>query len=203
MTERLRAEYPDRRPLLHFRSPYELVIGVILSAQTTDVQVNRVPPQLDERYPDARSLAGADPAEVETLVHSTGFYRTTARNIVGAARTIVERFDGAVPESMEDLVSIPGMGRKSANVIRGVIHGLPSIVVDTHLSRVTNRLGLVADAKPERIERALRSVVREPDQTDFSMGVNLHGRAVCTARAPRCPACVLADLCPWHHSRNA
>ena len=197
ITNRLRKVYPDRRPLLNYASAYELVISVILSAQTTDAQVNLVTPELFSRYPQPADLASASHQEVEEIVHSTGFYRNKAKNIIGAAQAISERFGGEVPSTMEELVSIPGMGRKSANVIQGVIHGLPSIVVDTHLMRVTNRLGLVSGKNPQKIERELKEIVLPGDQTDFSMTVNFHGRYRCFARKPDCAGCELFDLCGW------
>jgi endonuclease-3 len=197
VTERLRRAYPDRRPLLNFRSPFELVISVILSAQTTDAQVNLVTRELFARYPDAAALARAPLDDVERLVHSTGFYRNKAKNIVAAARAIHERFGGSVPRTMDDLVSVPGMGRKSANVILGVVYGDPAIVVDTHLTRVTNRLGFVAEKNPVKIERELRAIVPVDLQTDFSMAVNLHGRYRCFARNPDCAGCELRDICRW------
>lgn len=197
ITTRLCREYPDRRPLLNYRSPFELVISVILSAQTTDAQVNLVTPVLFRRFSGPAELAGADQAEVEGVVRSTGFYRNKARNIIAAAQTFHDRFGGRVPVSMEDLTSIPGMGRKSANVIRGVIHGLPAIVVDTHLMRVTNRLGLVSGRNPMAIERDLARIVPEEIQTDFSMAVNLHGRYCCTARKPACSRCPVREFCPF------
>jgi endonuclease-3 len=197
ITELLNSEYPDREPLLVYQSPFELVIGVILSAQTTDAQVNQVTPKLFSRYPDASSLAQAAASEVEQIIHSTGFYRNKARNVIGAAARILEAFDGEVPESMEDLVTIPGMGRKSANVIRGVIYGHPSIVVDTHLTRVANRIGFVEGKNAVKIERELREIVPEELQTDFSMAVNLHGRAICTARKPDCSHCVIREFCDY------
>jgi endonuclease III len=197
VTKILTAVYPDRRPLLTYRNPYELVIAVILSAQTTDAQVNRVTPHLFARYPRPADLAAAAQPEVEAIVHSTGFYRNKARNVVAAAHAIESEFGGRVPATMEELVSIPGMGRKSANVILGVVYGEPSIVVDTHLTRVTNRLGFVDTKNPQRIERELRELVAPEIQTDFSMTVNLHGRYRCFARGPDCGACEVFDLCRW------
>ena len=196
VTNRLRKIYPDRRPLLEYSSPFELLISVILSAQTTDNQVNEVTPALFNQYPTPASLAAADRLDVEQLVHSTGFFRNKARNIIGAARAIHNRYGDQVPREMDDLVSIPGVGRKSANVIRGVVFGLPSIVVDTHLTRVSNRLGLATGKNPDIIERELRRIVAEEYQTDFSMGVNLHGRARCFARKPDCSACEIREFCP-------
>ena len=200
ITLRLNEEYPDRRPLLVYSSPFELVVGVILSAQTTDAQVNQVTPELFRRYPDAEALSRADHLEIERIVHSTGFFRNKAKNVIAAAARIQDGFAGEVPEAMEDLITIPGMGRKSANVIRGVIYGEPAIVVDTHLTRVTNRIGLVKGKNPEKLERELCAIVPEALQTDFSMGVNLHGRAVCTARGPACDRCVIRDLCDYGQS---
>ena len=200
VTERLNEVYPDRSPLLNYTSPFELMIAVILSAQTTDAQVNRVTPELFSRYPSPAALAAARLSDVEAIVHSTGFYRNKAKNIVAAARAVHELHGDAVPSTMEELVTIPGMGRKSANVILGVIHGEPSIVVDTHLARVTNRLGFVSGKNPVKIERELRGLVPVELQTDFSMAVNLHGRYRCFARKPDCAGCELADLCPWPDS---
>ncbi len=200
VTERLNEVYPDRSPLLNYTSAFELMVAVILSAQTTDAQVNRVTPELFSRFPSPQALAAAELPEVEAIVHSTGFYRNKAKNIVAAARAVHELHADVVPSSMEELVTIPGMGRKSANVILGVIHGEPSIVVDTHLTRVTNRLGFVSGKNPVKIERDLRVVVPVELQTDFSMAVNLHGRYRCFARKPDCGGCELADLCPWPDS---
>jgi len=197
ITDLLKAEYPDRRPLLDFSSPYQLTIAVILSAQTTDAQVNMVTPELFRLYPTPESLASAKPAAIEKVIHSTGFFRNKTKNVIGAAEAIQNRFSGRVPDSMDDLVSIPGMGRKSANVIRGAVFGKPSIAVDTHLIRVSNRLGLVNGKNPVVIERELRVLVPEAIQTDFSMAVNRHGRSRCLARKPDCARCEIRDLCPY------
>ena len=197
ITRRLCSAYPDRRPLLVYGSPFELLIGVILSAQTTDAQVNLVTPELFRRYPAPADLARAEPDDVEPIVRSTGFYRNKTKSVIGAARVIHERHADRVPGTMEELVAIPGVGRKSANVILGVVHGQPAIVVDTHLMRVTNRLGFVIGRNPDKIERELREIVPADHQTDFSMAVNRHGRARCFARKPDCPGCEVRDLCPW------
>ena len=196
ITNRLCAAYPDRRPLLVYRSSFELMVSVILSAQTTDAQVNAVTPQLFARYPAPADLASARQEDVEKPVHSTGFYRNKAKSIIAAARAVHERHADQVPATMDELVAIPGMGRKSANVILGVLHNEPSIVVDTHLGRVTRRLGLTDSTNPVVVERELRSIVPANRQTDFSMAVNLHGRARCTARSPDCSGCEVGDLCP-------
>ena len=197
VTERLRDVYPDRRPLLRYSSACELVIAVILSAQTTDAQVNLVTPELLSLYPTPADLAQAPLEDVERIVHSTGFYRNKAKNIIAAAATIEREFGGAVPATMEELVQIPGVGRKSANVILGVVYGEPAIVVDTHLTRVANRLCFVEGKNPQKIERELREIVPAELQTDFSMAVNLHGRYRCYARKPDCAACEIYHLCRW------
>ncbi|MFW5789195.1 MAG: endonuclease III [Spirochaetota bacterium] len=197
VTEVLRDVYPDRRPLLRYSSAYELVIAVILSAQTTDTQVNLVTPELFSRYPTPADLAQATIDDVERIVHSTGFYRNKAKNTIAAAATIEREFGGSVPATMEELVRIPGVGRKSANVILGVVYGEPAIVVDTHLTRVASRLGFVDGKNPQKIERELRAIVPAGLQTDFSMAVNLHGRYRCYARKPDCAACEIYCLCRW------
>lgn len=193
----LTAEYPDAVPLLNFRSPYELVISVILSAQTTDSQVNRVTPRLFEKFPDAESLARADVAEVERIVHSTGFYRTKARNIIGAAVELSRRFHGTVPDTIDDLLLLPGVGRKSANVVVSHVHGLPGIIVDTHFGRVCRRLGFTSEKDPGKVEREIAAIIPPYDQTSFSMTVNYHGRYCCKARVPECFRCVVRTLCPF------
>lgn len=198
ITRRLCDVYPDRRPLLNYRSPYELLIAVILSAQTTDAAVNLVTPELFASFPRPGDLAAAPTVEVERIIHSSGFYRNKARSIIGAARVIHERFGGEVPESMEDLLVIPGVGRKSANVIRGVVFGHPSIVVDTHLARVSNRIGFVETKNPDIIERELRALIPPSVQTDFSMSVNLHGRYRCHSRKPDCAACEIKKRCMYY-----
>ena len=197
VTRILNKTYPDRSPLLDYSSPFELAISVILSAQTTDAQVNQVTPALFSRYPTPKALGEAEQSEVEEIVHSTGFYRMKAKNIIAAGRFIHEECGGVVPDSIAALVRVPGMGRKSANVIMGVVHGSPSIVVDTHLTRVSNRIGLVSGKNPEKLERELRAIVPASLQTDFSMGVNLHGRYRCFARTPDCANCEIRDLCLW------
>lgn len=197
VTRTLTSVYPDRRPLLTYSDPFQLTIAVILSAQTTDAQVNLVTPELFARYPRPGDLAAADVSDVEGLVHSTGFYRNKAKNIVAAAAAIERCFGGRVPSTMDELVAIPGMGRKSANVILGVVYGKPAIVVDTHLTRVTNRLGFVSGSNPAKIERELKAIVPPEIQTDFSMAVNLHGRRRCYARKPDCAGCEVFELCGW------
>ena len=181
---------------LDFESPYQLLQATILSAQTTDKNVNSVTPQLFSRWPLPADLAAADPAEVEALIKPTGFFREKTKGIIGTARALVENFDGEVPPRMADLVSLPGVGRKTANVILGVAFGIPGLPVDTHVNRLSNRLGLTSSSDPVVIEQDLCKVVPKGEWTDFSLGLILHGRQVCDARRPRCESCGLNDYCP-------
>ncbi len=184
---------------LDHESPYQLLAATILSAQTTDKRVNEVTPVLFRRYPVPADLAGADIAELEEIVHSTGFYRNKAKSLIGMARALVERFDGDVPPAMEDLVTIPGTGRKTANVVRSVAMNEPGLPVDTHVLRLSKRLGLVGDDLGDdavKVELALNALVPAAERGVFSLRVILHGRRVCDARKPQCDECVLADVCP-------
>ena len=193
--ERLAQIYPAACELDH-HGPFELLVATILSAQTTDKMVNQVTPRLFGRYPMPLDLAAADPAEVERLIKPTGFFRTKARAIIAASRHLVERFAGEVPPRMEDLVTIPGIGRKTANVILGVAFDIPGFAVDTHVTRLSNRLKLVQTRDPKKIEAQVCSMVPAREWTGLSLRLILHGRRVCLARAPRCPDCVLNDFCP-------
>jgi endonuclease-3 len=201
--ERLDPVYPDKRPLLHYRSPFELLIAVILSAQTTDAQVNQVTPELFRRYPTPEALAAADAAELETLIYSTGFYRSKAGNIKAAAAALANEHGGELPRSMAGLTAMPGVGRKTANVILGVLYDAPSIVVDTHFARVVRRIGFTTARQPERIEREMIDIVPEDIRTAFSMTINFHGRYVCTARTPQCYRCPIAELCLYEEKTPA
>lgn len=194
---RLEQAYPDLKPLLVYRNPYELLIAVILSAQTTDAQVNLVTPTLFSAFPDPCSLAAAPQQTVEELVHRTGFFRAKARNIRAAARIVCEQYDSQVPESMEQLVSLPGVGRKTANVLRGALFGLPAVIVDTHFARVTRRLGLATASTADGVEREILALVPPQRQYSFSMRVNYHGRYRCSARRPDCAGCEVRLLCPY------
>jgi endonuclease-3 len=194
--ERLAQAYPDATTALVFENPFQLLIATILSAQTTDENVNAVTPILFARYPDARALAEADPAEVEQIIKPTGFFRAKTRSIIACARALVERFDGEVPPRMEDLVTLPGVGRKTANVVLGVAFGIPGFAVDTHVTRLTARLGLTRQKDPVKIETEVTKLIPPEQWTDFGLRLILHGRQVCTARKPNCPACVLNDFCP-------
>jgi endonuclease-3 len=193
--QRLKELYPAATELT-FQSPFELLIATILSAQTTDKMVNLVTPKLFARYPTAFDLGGADPAEVEGIVKATGFYRVKSRRIIAASRKLVELFGGVVPATMEDLLEIPGIGRKTANVILGAGFNQPGFAVDTHVIRLTNRLKLVSSRDPVKIELQVTSVVPPEEWTGLSLRLILHGRRVCIARRPRCEECVLNDFCP-------
>lgn len=193
---RLATEYPDALCELDHTSPYELLAATILSAQCTDARVNLVTPVLFARYPDAEDLAAADESEVAEIVRSTGFYRSKARNLVGMARAVVADHDGQVPTRMADLTSLPGVGRKTANVVRSVAFGLPGLPVDTHVGRLALRLGLTTETDPVRVETELNAMVPASERGDFSLRLILHGRRVCAARRPRCEDCRLSDFCP-------
>ena len=196
---RLAAAYPGSATelcALGHDNPFQLLVATILSAQTTDARVNMVTPALFSTYPDAPSLAGADPEALEELIRSTGFFRSKARSLLGMARTLVERFDGQVPSAMKDLVTLPGVGRKTANVVRSVAFSEPGLPVDTHVGRLARRLGFTTSPDPEVVERELGALVPSAEWGALSLRLILHGRAVCTARAPRCGTCLLADVCP-------
>ena len=196
---RLAAAYPGTAAelcALGHDGPFELLCATILSAQCTDERVNLVTPALFAAFPDPASLAGADPAAVEEIIRSTGFFRSKAKSLIGMARGVQERFDGRVPTEMEDLVTLPGVGRKTANVVRSVAFGLPGLPVDTHVGRLARRLGLSGADDPVKVESDLDGLVPPAERGGFSLRLILHGRRVCTARSPRCGGCLLADLCP-------
>ncbi|KGM12079.1 endonuclease III [Cellulomonas carbonis] len=195
--DRLLAErYPDAGCELDFSTPFELLVATVLSAQTTDVRVNDVTPGLFARWPDARALAAADRAELEETIRPTGFFRAKAQSLLGLAQAVVERFDGEVPPRMADLVTLPGVGRKTANVVLGNAFDVPGLPVDTHVGRVARRLGLTADEDPVVVERELCSMLPPRSWTMFSHRLIVHGRRTCHARRPACGACPLAGLCP-------
>lgn len=181
---------------LDFGSPYQLLIATILSAQSTDRTVNSVTPRLFQRWPAPADLASADPAEVEALIKPTGFFREKTRAIMGSAAVLVERFGGEVPASMAGLTELPGVGRKTANVVLGVAFGLPGFAVDTHVKRLCHRLGLTSSTDPVEIETDVTAIVPKEEWTDFSLRLILHGRRVCHARRPLCESCQLTDFCP-------
>jgi endonuclease-3 len=194
---RLKAEYPDARTELDWSSPLELLVATILSAQTTDVQVNRVTEKLFVKYRKAEDYAGAPPHVLEEDIRPTGFYRNKARSLRSMASALLEEHGGEVPRTMPELVALPGVGRKTANVVLGNAFGKnEGIVVDTHVRRVSNRLGLTESQDPVKIEQDLMKVVPQEDRTIFSHLLIFHGRRICKARKPDCPNCVLNDICP-------
>ncbi len=194
--ELLKLEYPDAKCELDHRNAYELLSATILSAQCTDVRVNIVTPALFECYPTAVDLAQADLGDVEELVRTTGFYRNKSKSLVGMAQAVVADFDGEVPSDMKSLVKLPGVGRKTANVLRSVVFSLPGLPVDTHVKRLSGLLELTEETDPVKIEMELNPMVPALERGDFSLLLILHGRRVCIARRPQCQDCVLASFCP-------
>jgi len=192
----LEREYPDPRCSLTYVQPHELLVAVRLAAQCTDERVDKVTPALFARFPTIEDLANADQTELEGLVHSCGFYRAKARDIIGAAKMLLSDFGGVVPNNMDDLLRLPGVGRKTANLLLGDIYNAPgSITVDTHCIRLTNRIGLVDVKDPTKIEMRLREILPPEKSNDFCHRMVLHGRAVCPARAPRCAECCIQEYC--------
>jgi endonuclease III len=181
---------------LDFSNPFELLVATVLSAQTTDVGVNKVTPVLFARWPTPEDLASADPDELEAVLRPTGFYRAKARSVRGLAEALVERFGGEVPTSMAALTTLPGVGRKTANVVRSIGFGLPGLPVDTHVGRVARRLRLTTEEDPVKAEAELNALVPPADRGRFSLLLILHGRTTCTARRPRCADCNVNDICP-------
>ncbi len=197
--ERLATEYPGTAAelcALRHDNPFQLLAATILSAQSTDETVNKVTPDLFARYPTPADLADADPAELEVVIHSSGFFRSKTKSLLGMARAVEERFGGEVPSDLEDLVTLPGVGRKTANVVRSVAFGLPGLPVDTHVGRLALRLKLTAETDAVKAEHDLNALVPPEERGVFSLRLILHGRAVCAARKPRCDECVLVDICP-------
>ena len=195
--ERLHAAYPEAKTALSHTNPFELLVATILSAQTTDVRVNLVTPALFARYPDAAALARARQSDVEKLIQSTGFFRNKAKSIIGMAQALVADYGGEVPNTMEQLIKLPGVGRKTANVVLGNAFGMnEGIVVDTHVTRLSLRLGLTRQTDPVKIEQSLMKLLPQSSWALLSHLLIFHGRQVCIARKPRCPDCVVADLCP-------
>ena len=194
---RLKSAYPDARTELTWTNPLELLVATMLSAQTTDVRVNLVTPDLFAKYPTAADYAGADPAELEEDIRPTGFFRNKAKSLRGMAHALVEDHGGEVPRTMPELVALPGVGRKTANVVLGNAFSIDEgIVVDTHVRRLSNRLGFTSQNDPEKIEKDLMEIVPKGDWTVFSHLLILHGRSVCKSRKPDCESCTLNDLCP-------
>jgi endonuclease-3 len=192
----LQDEYPAAECELDHANPFQLLAATILSAQCTDKRVNMVTPALFAAYPTPEDLAGAVPHELEEIVRSTGFYASKARSLLGMAQRLVEEYDSEVPGGMADLTSLPGVGRKTANVVRSVALDLPGLPVDTHVGRLARRLGLTTETDPVKVERELNPMVPAAERGRFSLRLILHGRRVCPSRKPRCEECVLNDFCP-------
>jgi endonuclease-3 len=195
--------YPDARCSLDYASPLQLLVATILSAQCTDVRVNQVTPSLFARFPDAAAFARADQAELERLIQSTGFFRNKARNIILCCRQLVEQHGGDVPRTMDDLVRLAGVGRKTANVVLGNAYGVPGIPVDTHVGRLSQRMGLTRAADPVLIEQDLNALIPKREWTAFGHRMIYHGRQVCHSRQPLCENCGLAELCPQRGVRTS
>lgn len=197
--ERLLVMFPgsaEQLCALRFETPFQLLVATILSAQCTDERVNKVMTEMIIKYPVPEDLAEASVESVEAVIRSTGFYHAKAKNLIGMARALVDRFDSEVPTSLEDLVGLPGVGRKTGNVVRSVAFGLPGLPVDTHVGRLSRRLGLTAAEDPVKVEHELGRLLPPEEWGGFSLRLILHGRATCVARSPRCVICQLADLCP-------
>ncbi|MBN1242579.1 MAG: endonuclease III [Spirochaetales bacterium] len=194
--KRLVPLYPDAKPLLEYRDCFELLCAVVLSAQCTDDMVNKVTPALFARWPDAASMAAAELDELEAVVRPTGFYRNKARNLKASAAILAERHGGSPPGTIEELVELPGVGRKTANLVASACAGLPGIIADTHVIRLCARLSLVPKADPVLVERRIAELAPSARWTAISHALNRHGKFVCTARKPDCTSCVMADACP-------
>jgi endonuclease-3 len=195
VARRLADEYPAECALVH-SSPFELLVATVLSAQTTDERVNMVTPELFRRWPTAADLAKADPGELESVIFPTGFFRNKAKSLIGLAQALDERFGGEVPTGLEDLVTLPGVGRKTGNVVRSVAFDLPGLPVDTHVGRLSRRLGLTTSEDPVKVEMELTALLPAKEWGPLSLRLILHGRQICLARRPRCADCILNDICP-------
>ena len=193
--EALKAEYPDAECSLVASDPFQLLVATRLSAQCTDARVNMVTPALFEKYKTVEDFANAELSDVEDLIRTCGFYHDKAKSIIGMAQGVLERFDGKVPDTIEDLVTLPGVGRKTANLIVGDVYKKPAVVVDTHLIRITNLLGLVDSKDQKTIEFELKKILPPEESNDFCHRIVMHGRAVCIARRPQCDKCCMRDFC--------
>lgn len=198
----LSPHYPELRPALDYGTPFQLLAATVLSAQCTDAMVNRVTPALFARYPAPADLARADQGELEDLIHSTGFFRAKARNLRALSARLSAEHGGDVPDSMDALTALPGVGRKTAGVVLSACFGAQAIIVDTHFLRVSNRLGFTGSADPLRVERDLAALIAPERWTEASHVLNRHGRSVCAARRPRCGACPVSELCPSAYSSD-
>ena len=196
MASRLAGLYPVAECELTHSNAYELLSATILSAQCTDARVNMVTPSLFARYPTVHDLAMAEQGELETIIRSTGFYASKARNLIGMARRVVEVYGGEVPRELDDLVTLPGVGRKTGNVLRSVVFDLPGLAVDTHVGRLSRRLGLTVEEDPVKVEKVLNGFLPPAEWGRFSLRLILHGRRVCDAKKPKCDSCEMEDICP-------
>ncbi len=191
--------YPGVKTQLLHHNPFELLVATILSAQCTDKQVNQVTPLLFRRFKTPAEFARAPLSAIEQLIRSTGFFHNKAKNIKNCAKALLEKHNGEIPQTLEELVKLPGVGRKTANVVLGAAFGIPGIVVDTHVARISNRLGLTANKNPLKIERDLMDLIPRRAWNDFCLRLIFFGRSTCTARRPKCPSCPVGKLCPWPH----
>lgn len=197
----LRKSYPKSRTALHYRNPLQILVATILSAQCTDERVNQITPMLFSKYRSAEEFAKAEPPELEDEIRPTGFFRNKSKSIIGAAKKIVEEFHGQVPDNMADLITLPGVARKTANIVLSSGYNIAEgIAVDTHVKRLSGRLGLSEEKDPDKIEQDLLALVPEEHWLDFNYMLVNHGRQVCQARKPRCPECLLNHLCPYFES---
>jgi endonuclease-3 len=197
IVRRLKAAYPDARCALHYKTPLQLLIATILSAQCTDTRVNIVTKDLFKKYPDAKAFAAAKLPELERAIQSTGFFRNKAKNIKACCGELVEAHGGQIPRDIDTMVKLPGVGRKTANVVLGTAFGIPSgVVVDTHVGRISKRLGMTRHTDPVKIERDLMGQLPKREWVDFAHRMIHHGRQICLARKPKCEACTLSDVCP-------
>lgn len=193
--ELLKKRYPEAVCSLNASNPFELLVAVRLSAQCTDARVNLVTPALFEKYKTLDDYCNADIGDIERLIHSCGFYKSKAESIIGMARMIRDKFSGKVPDNIDDLITLPGVGRKTANLIVGDVYGKESIVVDTHMIRISNRLGIVSEKDPKKIEFALKKIIPPHEGSDFCHRIVMFGRDICSARSPKCGECELAEIC--------
>jgi len=200
---RLKQLYPNATCTLDYETPVQLLVATILSAQCTDERVNKVTPELFARFPDALAIAQAPRTEIESLIRSTGFYRNKAKNIQAACEMIVSEFEGKVPDTMQEILKLPGVARKTGNVVLAHVYGVNAgVTVDTHVKRLSLRLGLTEHTDPKRIEKDLMALLPQPDWENWSIRLIYHGRAVCKARQPLCESCSLADLCPFPNANS-
>jgi len=200
--EILKREYPDARVTLDFKTPHQLLVAAILAAQCTDAKVNQITPALFRKYPSPEAFASADIQELERMVRPTGFFRMKTKAIQESSQDIAAKFSGRVPDTIEELLTLRGVGRKTANLLVGVAYGKPAIIVDTHVKRVAFRLGLTAEKDPDKIEIDLRGIIPEREATRFNHLIVSHGRATCKAPKPNCPVCPLLELCPYGRGRQ-